>query len=117
MIEADLRRPVLGNLFGVQDQAAGVVSVLIENITLDQALVPTPLYGTNLRLLTADYEGGWIAELFSIPAAVRMVEEARNLAGTTWSSTLRRCPKSSMPFRLPATPMTSYSSCGWGELI
>ncbi len=80
LIEADLRRPVLGNLFGVQIDNFGVVGVLIENVTLDQALVPTPLYGNNLRVLAADYEGGWIAELFSIPAADRMIEQARSLA-------------------------------------
>jgi len=80
LIESDLRKPMLGKAFGVAPQHGGVVSVLLENVNLSQALVPLDPYGLNLRLLLADYEGGWIAELFSIPAAQRMVEEARQIA-------------------------------------
>jgi tyrosine-protein kinase len=80
LIESDLRRPVLGDVLDVHPENGGVVSVLIENTTLDQALTPAPGYGNNLQLLLADYEGGWITELFSIPAADRMLEEARRLA-------------------------------------
>ena len=80
MIESDLRRPVLGETLGVSPESGGVVSVLIENTTLEQALTQTSTYGPNLQLLLADYEGGWIAELFSIPTAERMIEEARRLA-------------------------------------
>ena len=36
--------------------------------------------GRTCRLLLADYEGGWIAELFSIPAARELIEDARKLA-------------------------------------
>lgn len=80
LIEADLRRPVLGNVLGVTPPNGGVVSVLIENTTLSEALVPTDTYGPNLQLLLADYEGGWIAELFSISTAERMIAEARAMA-------------------------------------
>jgi tyrosine-protein kinase len=80
LIESDLRRPVLGNTLGVRPERGGVVGVLIENINLTDALTPTDLYGPNLQLLLADYEGGWIAELFSIPAAERMIEDARQMA-------------------------------------
>ena len=55
----------------------GVVSVLIENTTLAESLTASATYGPNLRLLLADYEGGWIAELFSIPTAEQMIEDAR----------------------------------------
>ncbi|MEK6277126.1 MAG: Wzz/FepE/Etk N-terminal domain-containing protein [Actinomycetota bacterium] len=79
LIESDLRRPVLGDVLDVHPEHGGVVSVLIENTTLDQALTPTPGYGSNLQLLLADYEGGWITELFSIPAADRLLEEARGM--------------------------------------
>jgi len=56
------------------------VSVLIENTRLEDALVPTPAFGQNLKLLLADYSGGWITELFSIPAAQKMIDRAVSLA-------------------------------------
>jgi capsular exopolysaccharide synthesis family protein len=80
LIEADLRRPALANALGMESTGNGVVSVLIENTQLEDALQPTPTYGPNLRVLLADYAGGWIAELFSIPAARHMVEDARQMA-------------------------------------
>jgi capsular exopolysaccharide synthesis family protein len=80
IIEADLRRPSLGDALGLQEIRGGVVGVLIENMNLADALTPTPSYGANLQVLAADYEGGWIAELFTIPAAQRMIADARQLA-------------------------------------
>jgi MinD-like ATPase involved in chromosome partitioning or flagellar assembly len=65
---------------GVKPEHGGVVSVLIENTTLAESLIPSSIYGPNLRLLLSDYEGGWIAELFSIPTAERMIQEARRMA-------------------------------------
>ena len=80
LIESDLRRPVLGDALGAQPFHGGVVSVLIEKTSLGQALTQTQSYGPNLQLLLADYEGGWITELFSIPTAERMIEDARRMA-------------------------------------
>jgi capsular exopolysaccharide synthesis family protein len=80
LIEADLRRPALANALGMESSGSGVVSVLIEKAQLQDALQVTPTYGPNLQVLLADYAGGWIAELFSIPAARHMVEDARKLA-------------------------------------
>jgi capsular exopolysaccharide synthesis family protein len=80
LIEADLRRPSLAGALQASPDRGGVVSVLIENVSLRDALTQSPSYGQNLQLLLADYEGGWIAELFSIPAAARMIDEARQLA-------------------------------------
>lgn len=80
LIEADLRRPALGTTLEVEPRHGGVVNVLIEKVRLEDALTPTPTYGPSLRVLLADYEGGWIAELFSIPAATKMIEDARKLA-------------------------------------
>jgi succinoglycan biosynthesis transport protein ExoP len=80
LIEADLRRPALASTLNLPAPRGGVVGVLIENLSLQDALTPTPTYGANLQVLLADYEGGWIAELFSIPAAQRMIQEARQLA-------------------------------------
>lgn len=80
LIESDLRRPVLGKAMGLQPENGGVVSVLIENTTLAESLTASATYGPNLRLLLSDYEGGWIAELFSIPTAERMIQDARRMA-------------------------------------
>ena len=81
LIESDLRRPVLGELLGM-DPEHGVVSVMIEQATLDEALVTAEAYGPNLDVLLSkpDYRGGWIADLFSIPAAEQMIEDARREA-------------------------------------
>ena len=79
LIDSDLRRPALASALGVAPQH-GVVSVLIENVTLADALTPIESHGGNLSLLAADYEGDWIADLFSIPAADRLLEDAKRLA-------------------------------------
>ena len=76
MIEADLRRPAIRKALGVPPWP-GVVSVLIESATIDEALVTTKTYGANLGLLLADYESDWISELFSLPSTAQMIEEAR----------------------------------------
>lgn len=82
LIESDLRRPVLGRLFGTRPQTGGVVSVLIGKARLSDSLVQTETYGPNLQLLLAepDYRGGWITNLFSTPAAAAMIAEAREIA-------------------------------------
>jgi succinoglycan biosynthesis transport protein ExoP len=80
LIEADLRRPALAGALGIEHVHAGVVSVLIENTAIQDALISSPTYGQNLQVLAADFSGGWIAELFSIPAAQQLIDEARALA-------------------------------------
>jgi capsular exopolysaccharide synthesis family protein len=80
LIEADLRRPALASTLGIEEAHAGVVSVLIENVALQNALITSPTYGHNLQVLVADFSGGWIAELFSIPAAQHLIDNARALA-------------------------------------
>jgi Mrp family chromosome partitioning ATPase len=57
-----------------------VVSVLIEKTELQAALMSSPTYGQNLQVLAADFSGGWIAELFSTPAAQQLINDARRLA-------------------------------------
>lgn len=80
LIEADLRRPAVGPTLRVRANEGGIVGVLLENSSLEDALVPVPAFGSNLEVLLADYEGGWISELFSTAAARRMVEHAKRLA-------------------------------------
>ena len=82
LIEADLRRPVMGKIFDVQPEGSGVVSVLIDRVDLADSLVQTEQYGPNLQLLLAEpsYQGGWITELFSGNRANALLDEARELA-------------------------------------
>lgn len=80
LIESDLRRPSIGRALDAKAEHGGVVSTLLGKTNLDEALLTTPDYGANLQLLLADYEGGWIAELFSIPAAEALIQQARETA-------------------------------------
>jgi capsular exopolysaccharide synthesis family protein len=79
LIEGDLRRPAIGRAFGATPRR-GVVSVLLESVDIRDALVTDTAYGENLGLLLADYEGGWVTELFALGAAERLIQEARELA-------------------------------------
>ncbi len=79
LMESDLRRPSIGRALGVKP-TYGMVSVLIESIDLEDALVTTGEFGANFGLLLADYEGGWISELFALPAARQLIEDAREIA-------------------------------------
>ena len=79
LIEADLRRPSIGRALDVSAER-GVVSTMIESANLQDSLVTSASFGPNLGLLLADYEGGWISELFSLPVAREMIDEAKRLA-------------------------------------
>ena len=79
LIEADLRRPALRQAFGRRVEN-GVVSVLMGEASLEDALVTTANYGPNLELLLADRSGPGTADLLSLPAAQRLIDDAEKLA-------------------------------------
>jgi capsular exopolysaccharide synthesis family protein len=79
LIGADLRRPVIDKALGVEG-SHGVVSVLLGRATLADALVPVSAYNDQLKVLVADEVGTDFADLFSLPAAKRLLEEADRLA-------------------------------------
>jgi receptor protein-tyrosine kinase len=79
LIEADLRRPAIGPALDIKPEA-GIVRVMMESMALEDALVPAPVLSMKLDLLLADYEGGWISDLFMLPAAREMLEEAKRIA-------------------------------------
>lgn len=79
LIEADLRRPAIAGALGLKIDG-GIVDVLLENRRLEDALVTTEAYGPTLGFLLADKTGGWTTELFSLPAAQRLIEDAKRLA-------------------------------------
>lgn len=79
LIEADLRLPRIGRITGGQHDS-GIISTLIEETTLDEALVTTPAFGENLKILVAERSGPWLAELFTLNSATTMIDEARRRA-------------------------------------
>ncbi len=62
---------------------SGVVATLLENVSLDDALITTAPFGPSLELLLADYSGGWISELFSLSAADALLEAAQRVPTTS----------------------------------
>jgi tyrosine-protein kinase len=80
LIEADLRRPAISRALSVEPRR-GVVGVLIESVSLEDALIDGDAFGLpNLKMLLAENEGGWISELFSLPTAIDMLQRAKELA-------------------------------------
>ena len=82
LIEADLRRPALGRTLGIE-AAQGTSSVIRGTASLSDALVKTDAYGSSLRVLLADDSrgvSGGLADALFLPGAVRLVEEARQIA-------------------------------------
>jgi capsular exopolysaccharide synthesis family protein len=82
MIEADMRRPALGDALGIDMPEHGTGSVLLESTELRDALVMTQAYGNYLRLVLADPVGmgGWMADRLFLPAAQKLIDEAKQMA-------------------------------------
>jgi Mrp family chromosome partitioning ATPase/capsular polysaccharide biosynthesis protein len=79
LIEADFRRPSVGEALGVQARA-GIGDVLLGSVALESALVPAPPLDYNLSVLLADRADAWLAEVLSLPAAEALLEDAKELA-------------------------------------
>jgi capsular exopolysaccharide synthesis family protein len=79
LIEADFRRPTVGEAMGVRPRV-GIGKVLLGNVPLEEALVPAKPFGDNLRLLLVDRADDWLAEVLSLPAAGTLLDEAEALA-------------------------------------
>lgn len=79
LIEADFRRPSVGEALGVQARV-GIGDVLLGSVALENALVPTPPFDYNLSVLLADRADDWLAEVLSLPAAEALLEDATRLA-------------------------------------
>lgn len=76
LIEADLRRPAIGRALG-QQATSGVVSVMLGERTIEDAVVRTAREGVHqIDLLLADQSGPGVEELFSLPAAEQLIADA-----------------------------------------
>lgn len=79
LIEADIHRPTLGRTLGIRP-TYGIGSVLIRQVSLEDALVTTDAYGPDLRLLLVDRPGPETADRLSLPTARQLISEAESLA-------------------------------------
>ena len=79
LIEADLRRPAIGNALGLKVEK-GLASVLTGQATLQEALVTSSSFGSSLRMLLADHSAPGVADLLSLPSAQRLLETAGHYA-------------------------------------
>jgi Mrp family chromosome partitioning ATPase len=79
LIEADFRRPTVGEALGVRPEL-GIGKVLLGNVPLERALIPTRPFGDSLRLLLVDRADDWLAEVLSLPAAGALLDEAERIA-------------------------------------
>jgi capsular exopolysaccharide synthesis family protein len=79
LIEADFRRPTMGEAMGVRP-SVGIGKVLLGSATLDEALVSAKPFGDSLRLLLVERANDWLPEVLSLPAAGALLEEAEALA-------------------------------------
>jgi tyrosine-protein kinase len=79
LIEADFRRPTVGEALGVRARV-GIGDVLLGNVALEDALVLAPPFGDNLCALLVDRADDWLAEVLSLPAAQALLEDAKRLA-------------------------------------
>jgi Mrp family chromosome partitioning ATPase/capsular polysaccharide biosynthesis protein len=79
LIEADFRRPTVGEALGVEARV-GIGDVLLGNVALEDALVLAPPFGDNLCALLVDRADDWLAEVLSLPAAEALLDDAKRLA-------------------------------------
>jgi len=78
LIEGDLRRPTLARALGVQPVIAGVGAVLVNQISMADAVVTSEL-SDNLGLLLVERTAVPLADRLSLPTARKLVAEAEAL--------------------------------------
>jgi capsular exopolysaccharide synthesis family protein len=79
LVEGDLRRPTLADALGVDPVIAGVGAVLINQISMADAVITSEL-NENLNLLLVERTSVSLADRLSLPTARRLVTEAEALA-------------------------------------
>ena len=79
LIECDLRKPELGSTLGLSSDV-GVIGVLLGDVELEDALVESPLFGSDLRLLLAEQAAPFASEILSLGTSRKMIEKASELA-------------------------------------
>jgi capsular exopolysaccharide synthesis family protein len=79
LIEADLRKPDVGATLGLSSDT-GVIGVLLGEARIEDALVESPLFGTDLRVLLAEQTAPFASEILALPSSRKLIEDASELA-------------------------------------
>jgi capsular exopolysaccharide synthesis family protein len=79
LIEGDLRRPTLGRALGVGPVSAGVGAVLINQVSMEDAIVTSELYA-NLGFLLVERTALSLVDRLSLPTARQLVDDAKAVA-------------------------------------
>lgn len=79
LIEADMRRPTVGAALGIRPEF-GIASVLVGEVDLETALVHSPEYGPDLRMLLVDRPQPELADRLSLPTARQLIADAEAIA-------------------------------------
>jgi capsular exopolysaccharide synthesis family protein len=80
LVEADLRRPTIGQVLHLSPPRQGTASVLIRQVPLEDALIVTEDYGHDFQLLLAEQAGDWMVDRLSLPTARQIVADAEATA-------------------------------------
>jgi receptor protein-tyrosine kinase len=80
LVDGDLRRPMVATLFGVMSSTRGFADVLLDRVTLEEALVPAPGHGEQLQLLLATPEHAHLVDLLHPERVERVMQELRRFA-------------------------------------
>ena len=76
LVDADLRRPMVGTVFNVRASRIGFASVLADDVTIEEALVPAP-GSRELQLLLATPEHAHLVDLLRPERVERVLAELR----------------------------------------
>ena len=79
LIESDLRKPDVGTTLELSSDA-GLIAVLLGEARLEDALVESPLFGSDLKVLLAEQTAPFASEILSLPSSRRLIEDAAELA-------------------------------------
>jgi capsular exopolysaccharide synthesis family protein len=79
LIEGDLRRPTIARALGIHP-VAGIGAVLVNRVSIEEAIVTTPEYGRNLGFLLVELTATSLADRLSLPTARQLVSEAQAIA-------------------------------------
>jgi polysaccharide biosynthesis transport protein len=79
LIEGDLRRPTIAKALGIQP-IIGIGAVLVNDASMEDAIVTTPEYGPNLGFLLVERNSASLADRLSLPTARKLVADAEGLA-------------------------------------
>ena len=79
LMECDLRKPEIGATLGMSTDR-GVIGVLLGDVRLEDALMDSPLFGSDLKLLLAEQAAPFASEILSLASSRNLIEDGLELA-------------------------------------